>query len=85
MEAVKSVRHSIMANSRAVSKKLTDAYSCSDTSEILKIPSVCLRTSDHSVQGLTVWNVPKPADFHKLMSVITAQLRLCVPYLSSHT
>ena len=50
--------------------------SCSDTSESPKIPSVRLRTSGLSVYGLTVRNVSKPVDFHKLMNVIAAHLRL---------
>ena len=40
--------------------------SCSDTSEIQKIPSVCLRTSGLSVHCLTIRNVPKSMDFHKI-------------------
>ena len=57
MEMVKSVRLSIMANDWAVSTDLTDAYLCvHNTSEIQKIPLV----------RLTVRNVPKCVDFHKI-------------------
>ena len=62
---------------RSVSRDLTDAFACSDTSEIQKNPSVHLRTSGFSVHGLNVRNVPKPVKFSQLMSIITAKLRQC--------
>ena len=41
-------------------------FSCIDTSDIQKIPSVHLRTSGLSVHGLTLRNVPKSVDFHEI-------------------
>ena len=55
-----------MAKGRAVSRDPTDAYSCSDTSEIQKIPSVRLQTSGFSVHGLTLRNAPKPVKFSQI-------------------
>ena len=60
--------------------------SCSDTSDIQKIPSVHLRTSGLSVQVLTLRNVLKSVEnFTKLMVVIAVHLRQRVisvfPYL----
>ena len=73
-----------MANGWAVSRDLTDAYSCSDTSEIQKIPSVRLQTSGLSVHGLTVCNVPKPVEFSQINECNSSKI-MTVPYLSSHT
>ena len=59
--------------------------SCTDTSVILKIPSVRLRTSGLSVHGLTLWNVPKSVDFHKNngcnSSALTATCHISLPIL----
>ena len=41
-------------------------FSCTDTSDIQKIPSVRLRTADFSVHGLSLRNVPKSVDFHEI-------------------
>ena len=87
MKTVKSICQSIMANGWAVSRDLTDVYSCSDSSEIQKIPSVRLQTSGFLFMALpfemslNLWN------FHKLMSVIATKLRLravsLFPYLDN--
>ena len=57
--------------------------SCSDRSEIQKIPSVRLRTSGLSVHGLTLRNVPKSVDFHKInkwnSSTFTSTCRISLP------
>ena len=59
--------------------------SCTDTSVILKIPSVRLRTLGLSVHGLTLWNVPKSVDFHKNngcnSSALTATCHISLPIL----
>ena len=84
METVKSVRQSIIANNWAVSIDLTDAYRhVHNTSEIQKIPSVHLRTSGLSAHGLTVRNIPKSVDFHKIneciSSTLTTSCRISLP------
>ena len=48
-------------------------FSCTDTADIQKIPSVRLRTAGLSVHGLTLRNVP-PWIFTKLKEVIAAHL-----------
>ena len=78
IETVKSVVHSIMATGWDVSRDLMAAYSCSDTSEIQKIPSFHIQTSGFSVHGLTIQNVPKPLDvFSQINEYNSSKLQLC--------
>ena len=74
---------SIMANGWTVSNDLRDAYSCFDTSETQKIPSVRLQTSGLSVHGLTVRNVPKPTEFLQInecnSNKVTTTCRISLP------
>ena len=57
--------------------------SCTDTSDIQKIPSVRLRTLGLSVHGLTLRNVPKSVDFYKINdcnnSAITTTFHISFP------
>ena len=85
METVKSVSQSIMANGWAFSRDLTDAYSCSDTSEVQKIPSVRLRTSGLSVHRLTVqntlspWNLAQINEYNNSKVTTTCRISLPIP------
>ena len=57
--------------------------SCSDTSDIQKIPSVHLRTSGLSVHVLTLWNDLVRGKFHKIngsnSSAFTSTCHICLP------
>ena len=56
--------------------------SCSDISQIQKIPSVHLQTSGLSVHSLTIWNVPKSMYFHKINECNSSTLTtMCLIFL----
>ena len=84
METVKSVRQ-IDNGQRLGCLHRSDRClsSCSDTSEIQKIPWIHLRTSGLSVHSLIIRNVPKSVDFHKInecnSSTLTATCGISLP------